>query len=300
MLSFEVKEETLPVIKVNFEEMKQALQQTIDKYTGLVVTEEQLSLCKADQKELAGIRNKIDTYRKSKKKELSKPITVFDNQCKELTGMVEKAEAPIKQGIKVFDDKKREEKRQKAQEYINQVIQEHELKEKYATKLTVSAKYLNLSASFKSTKDDIDQRCFVLVEEQKKEEELLQAIQQTIDNANKDIKTPIQLKDVQYLINSGASLPDIISRINHLKEKIKLAEMPKPEPPKEEVKPEPIQQSTVKQETPIQRDAQSVQEEHIYFVDFRIEGTRFDTAKMGQFLRDNKIKYNVLDKGVVK
>lgn len=308
MLDFEIREEKLPVIKINFKEMKQALQQTIDKYKGIVVTQEQLSLCKSDQKELASMRKKIDDYRKSKKKELSKPISAFEIQCKELVSMVEDAEIPIKEGIKTFDDKRREEKRQKAIDTIKSAIEEHGLNEKYARQLTVLDKYMNLSGSFKSVQQDIEQRCFILLEKQKKEEELLQAIEQTIENANKDIKTPIKIQDVQYLIRSGASLPDIISRINQLKEKIKLAEMPNPDS-KPEIKVEPIQdaerqitkedipQEPIKSNTPSQGNL--AKEPTIYFVEFHIEGTRFDTAKIGQFLRENDIKYNVLNKGQV-
>ena len=53
------------------------------------------------------MRIKIDTYRKDKKKELSKPIAVFEDQCKDLISLIEKAEQPIKDGIKVFDDEKK-------------------------------------------------------------------------------------------------------------------------------------------------------------------------------------------------
>lgn len=293
MVDFKIKEEVLPVIHVNFEEVKQALQQTIDKYKGLVVTEEELQLCKSDQKELARIRNKIDSYRKEKKKELSEPITIFENQCKELISMVEKAEKPIKDGIKVFDDKRREEKRLKALEAIREAIELYNLNPKYASRLNILDKYLNLSASLKSVKDDIEQRCFLLVEEQAKEAELIQAIQQTIENANKDIKTPIQLKDVQYLIDSEASLPDIIKRIDFLKEKIKLAETPKPEPPKESKQDIEIKQAIL----PVKHE--KVKDEQIYFVEFRIEGPISDTSKVGSFLRENNIKYTVTGKGSV-
>lgn len=294
MVDFKIKEEVLPVIHVNFEEVKQALQQTIDKYKGLVVTEEELQLCKSDQRELARIRNRIDEYRLDKKKKLSKPITVFEDQCKELITMIEKAEKPIKDGIKVFDDKRREEKRLKALEAIREAIELYNLNPKYASRLNILDKYLNLSGSLKSVKDDIEQRCFLLVEEQAKEEELIQAIQQTIENANKDIKTSIQLKDVQYLIDSGASLPDIIKRIDFLKEKIKLAEMPKPEPPKE-IK----QDIEIKQAIPPVRH-EKPKDEQIYFVEFRIEGPISDTSKVGSFLRENNIKYTVTGKGSVR
>ena len=82
------------------------------------------------QKELASLRIKIDTYRKDKKKSLSAPIVFFEEQCKELIALVEKAETPIKDGIKVFDDKKKDGKRDKAVSIIAEVVSRMELGEK--------------------------------------------------------------------------------------------------------------------------------------------------------------------------
>lgn len=300
MLDFEIKREVLPVISVNFEEMKQALTSKMEEYKGIVVTEESLSACKADQKELAGIRNKIDTYRLDKKKELSKPITEFENQCKELIKLVEKAEQPIKEGIAIFDNKKREEKKQKALEIIQSTVQAHQLNEKYASKLTVLDKYLNLTASVKSIKEDIEQRAYFLVEEQAKEEELLQTIQTTIDNANKGIKTHITLNDVKYLINMNTPLPTIIDRINQMAEKIRLAEAPKEEPVKELIKePAPIVEKVTPIETKnINNCASKAVEEQLYFIELKVIGTKVETAQLGEYLRKNNYQYKVINKGI--
>ncbi|MFL0251387.1 DUF1351 domain-containing protein [Clostridium neuense] len=299
MLDFEIKQETLPVIKINFDEMKAALSEKMEQYKGIIVTEEGLSTCKADQKQLAGLRNKIDTFRKDKKKEMSEPITQFESQCKELISLVEKAEQPIKNGIKIFDDKKREEKRQKALELIQESVQAHELNEKYASKLTVLDKYMNLSASVKSIKEDIEQRVYALVQEQAKEEEIIQIVKTTIENVNKEINTPIKYEDFKNLVERGYSVPEVINRINQMAEKIKLAENPPKEAPQPTAVPEPVEVPTAQYYTkPLQEPIKV--DEPLYFVSFKITGNVHQTAAIGQFLRDNKIKYEVLNKGAVK
>lgn len=302
MLDFEIQKEVLPVIQVNFEDMKEALSDTMENYKGIIVTEDGLSACKAEQKQLASIRTKIDNYRKEKKKEMSKPITEFENQCKELITLVEKAEKPIKEGIKVFDDKKREEKKQKALDFIKESVETHRLNEKYASKLIVLDKYMNLSASVKSVKEDIEQRAFYLDEEQAKEEETIQIIKTTIENENKTIKTQIKFEDFKNLIESGYPIPKIIERINQMAEKIRLAENPPIEEPKKEI-PATEVPTTPKQVidtpyTPVQEPIKV--DETLYFVEFRIEGNKNQTAILGQFLRDNEYKYEVLRKGAVE
>lgn len=299
MLDFEVKQEIIPVIQVNFEEMKQALSNTMEQYKGIIVTEESLSACKAEQKHLASIRTKIDNYRKEKKKELSKPISDFESQCKELINLIEKAEQPIKEGISVFDNKKREEKRQKALEIIQVAIEAHQLKKKFADRLTVLDKYMNLTASTKSIKEDVEQRAFILINEQAKEEEVIQIIKTTIENENKNIKTPIKYEDFVNLVDSGYPIPKIIERINQMAEKIRLAENPIKEEPKKDIQKLEIQKNTSLQ---VQGNIslEPEQKEQLYYVEFKIIGNKFQTAQLGKFLRDNNFNYEVLNKGAVE
>ena len=102
--------EIKPVIEINYEDLKNELSSQLKKYENIVVTTDTLKDCKSTQKSLAGLKRKVDDYRKAKKKELSAPIIDFENQCKELVLMIESVEKPIKEGIAVFDDKKKEEK----------------------------------------------------------------------------------------------------------------------------------------------------------------------------------------------
>lgn len=302
MLDIEIQEEQKPVIKFNFEEIKQSLSDTLEKYSGYVVTDENLSLCKADQKELAGIRNKIDRYRIDKKKELSTPIDYFESQCKELVTLIEDAEKPIKAGIQIFDDKKRAEKKQKALDIISKAIEDHRLNEKYAVKLDVLPKYMNLTASIKSIKEDVQQRCIMLVGDQEKEAELVQAIQATIEHENTTINTKLKLEEFENLINMNFPLPKIIQRINQIAEKIRKAEMPKEESKQEEKREIVIPPTTPIKDTPVvsKPDEAPKKPESLYYVTLKIIGNVHQTRALGEFLKSNGYKYETLDKGSIK
>ncbi len=287
-LNLNITEQQLPVITFNFEEMKEALKARLSEYSGLVVTDGNLSICKAQQKELAGMRIKIDNYRKDTKKEMSKPIAEFEDKCKQLIKLIEDAEKPLKEGIQVFDDKKRDEKRKVAEQIIKVVVKEKGLTEKYAQQLTVLDKYTLLGAKAGEVREDIEQRAFILLGEQNKEKEMQEIIQDTIDNANKTIKAQMSMSDFQRLIDRGMSAKDVIGEINARAEQIRLAENP-PEP-----KPTP--------EQPAQEPQQETgpgKDENIYFVELRIVETREGIGRLSELLKSNGIAYTVLRKGKV-
>lgn len=294
-MDFEILDKQLPVITIDFDSLKIQLTQAVADYKSLVVTEDQLSLCKEKQRELAGLRNKIDRYRKDVKNEMSKPIVEFEDKCKQLIKIVEEAEKSLKEGIKVFDDKKREEKRAIAEELKQGIIEQHELKPKYAEQLTILNKYMNLTAKASEVREDLEQRVFILLGEQNKEKEMLEIIQDTIDNANKTIKSPMSMADFQRLIDRGLSSRDIIAEINMRAEQIREAENPPTEPgePQQEASnPEP--------ETPVcELSKQPTNDEKIYFVELRFVQNYDGIAKLSELLKANGFEYTVLRKGKV-
>lgn len=290
----------LPIININYEDVKASLIETVDKYKGIVVTEEGLKDCKATQKELAGLRNKIDEYRKAVKKEISEPITVFENQCKELIGLVLEAEKPIKEGIEVFDNLRREEKRTKVLGFISESVQVHQLNEKYSSRLTVLDKYLMLTGSLKSIKEDVEQRALMLLQEQDKELGMIQVIQGTIKGVNETIKTPLKFEDFKNLIDMNYPVVKILEEINKRAAMIREAEKPKPvEQPKEEIKPtEPINEQVsipldVKVTNKIKED------EQLYFYELKIVANFENCKKLIELLKTDGFEYTVKDKGKV-
>lgn len=283
----------LPVITINFEEVKANLIANTEKYKSLVVTEESLKDCKATQKDLAGLRNKLDGYRKDVKKEMEKPIKEFEGQCKELIGLIEEVENPIKLGIAEFDNKKKEEKKLKAQEIIANTVITLGLEKKYAEQLTVLDKYLNLSASAKSVVEDIEQRAAALKQQQnadKAKAEMIKAtIETTLDSVNKTIKTPLEYKDFEKYIEFGWDIARIVREINDKADLIRKAEQPKQEIElPADLKPKAPEVKEVKEDEPL------------FYVDVHVEHGFEQIQALSNFLKDNGYIYKVHAKGKVK
>lgn len=287
-MEVKVLNEVMPVIEINFEQIKENLTDTLKKYNGIIVTEETLSGCKSTQKELAGVRTKIDRYRIDKKKELSKPIMAFEEQCKELIALIEKAEQPIKDGIKVFDDAKREEKRKIAENLIVVVADEVGLSEKYASQLTVNEKYCNLTAKESDVKSDLEARALVLLSEQNRELELIEIIKDSIDIENERIEMKLKFEDFQRLIDRGVPTKDILAEVKSRANSIYKAEHPEPKEPIAEPVLEPIIE-------PVKEDMK----ETTYYANYRIMGTEKHLKSVSQFLRANGITYKVTDQGQI-
>ena len=294
-MEVQIKEFKEPVIKINFEELKAELEKSLKDYEGLVVTEETLSGCKAAAKELAGVRRKIDQYRKDKKKEAEKPIKDFEAQCKTLIGLIEEVEKPIKDGIQVYDDKKREEKRAVAEKIIADVVESSGLNEKFAKRLDVQDKYMNLTATKKSIQEDVETRAFALKVEQDREQERIDIIQEVIESENAKINTKLSIKEFEFMLDAGLSPAVVINEIHSKAEKIYAAENPPKEP--ERVKEVP----QVKETTPVPEETKSEKEvQQQYTATYKLFGTAEQLRSVSQFIRDNGISYKVIEQKKIR
>ena len=217
-------EKQLPVVQINFDEVKASLISGSEKYKNLVVTDENLKDCKIMQKELSKTKSDLDTYRKTIKKEMLIPVTAFENQCKELVGLVVDVETPIKESILVFDDKAREVKREIAQEHINKLTTDLTLNDKYGSRLIVSSEYTNVNMSVKKIKEDIEKRALLLQQEQNQEAENLQIIKDTIENCNKSIDGKMDIEDFKLVIDESP-ISNVLHVINGRCERIKENEL---------------------------------------------------------------------------
>ena len=299
----------LPVITMNFEEVKASLVENMEKYKGIIVTEESLKDCKATQKDLAGLRNKLDTYRKDVKKEMEKPIKAFESDCKELIGLIAEVEAPIKSGILEFDNKRKEEKRKFADIKIFEICQKLNLEKKYADQLTVLDKYLNLSASAKSVVEDIEQRAEALKQQQnmdKVKAEMVKAnIESALETVNLTLKTPLEYKDFEKYLTLGWDGPKIVREINERAAQIRQAEKAAEEMATKKIEEEKVSKEEVQIPMDLKPKAPEVpkevkEDEPKFFVDTYVEGTFEQIQNLSKFLKDNGYKYEVHSKGKVK
>lgn len=298
----------LPVITMNFEEVKASLVENMEKYKGIIVTEESLKDCKATQKDLAGLRNKLDSYRKDVKKEMEKPIKAFESECKELIGLIAEVEAPIKSGILEFDNKRREEKRKFADVKIFEICQKLGLEKKYADQLTVLDKYLNLSTSAKSVVEDIESRAEALKQQQnmdKVKAEMIKAnIESALETVNLTLKTQLEYKDFEKYIALGWDGPRIVREINERAAQIRQAEKAA-----EEMATKRIEEEKQKEEVQIPMDLnpkapevpkEVKEDEPRFYVDIYVESDYERIQALSKYLQANGYKYEVHNKGKVK
>lgn len=276
-----------PVITINYEEVKNTLQEKLEDYKGLVVTEDTLKASKEAQKELANLRINIDDYRKKKKEELEQPIKGFEQQCKDLISLVQEAEIPLKKAIKVFDDEKRLEKKKIAEQLIEESMIKFGLYGKHAAELTVDDKYLNLSTSKKFVKEDLEQRAGILKQQQIMEEEKINTIQVIINAENEKIKNKMSINEFTYIINKG-DMPEIVAEIKERGKKIyeseNLVTTEKTE--------EQVSEAKKKEQEKV---VDSSQIEKIYQATYKVTGTYNELKSVSKFLKESDIAYQVTE-----
>ena len=164
-INFEVTKQVKPLIEFGYKEIKKELEKALVKYKKLEVTEENLSEMKTKKSELSSLRTKINDFKVNMKKLLKAPIDTAEDQLKELIGMIKEVEAPIKAGLEVFVEKEREEKRVKVLGFIKEAYEKYGIDKEYQT-IEVTDRHLLKSQTQKATKEDIDTKALVLLEQQ--------------------------------------------------------------------------------------------------------------------------------------
>lgn len=219
-------------IETNFTEVRENLKLSLEKYKGLLVSEETLKDCKATQKELAGLRNKVDSYRKETKSKLQEPIKKFEEECKELLSLIVEVEKPIKEGIAKFDEERRQEKVLLALNYLNKQLEENNINEKFRKNISIHDIKINLTNSIKSIKEEIDFKISnikTLQEAEEKEKEILKAaVMKQIEQENSELNTKLTYSEFSDFVEEGWTVDKIMTLVKGQANKIKQAEGPVP------------------------------------------------------------------------
>lgn len=237
---------TLSEIKVSFTEMEETLQAMLEDYKDIVVTQTSLSAAKEDQRKLASMRTQIETFRKEKKREMEKPIKSFEEQCKALIQRITEVEEPLKEGIAVFDHRKKREKEETALKLIRDAVTAYGLRDEFANQLGILPAYLNLTATKKKVREDIENRAASLKAKQDREDEILGAVRATIADINAKVTQKLTVEDYEddiIAVKYGfQKLEDLIAKITKRGNGIVMSEklvrdLALSQKPKEDVKP---------------------------------------------------------------
>lgn len=212
-------------VEFNYDEILKGLTEYSEKYTGLVVTEENLREMTEIKIELGKVENFIEDFRKKQKKKMEAPIKAFELKCKTLLEVVKKVSEPIKLQLNEFAEKRKAEKEKEVQGIIKAVAENLGLNEKYAAQLTVIPKYLNKTQKSDDTLKDLEMRGTLLLNSQQQEEQLkklklekMDLIQSSLEEANKKYGTELKISDFNFLLEKESSeIPKVINtRANYL------------------------------------------------------------------------------------
>lgn len=267
-----VATQTTPgIINWNYKDIKDNLSKFLEKYENYVVQEQTLTDDKKTRAELNKISKNIDDFRKVVKVEISKPIKIFEDQCNELSEMVDDVSNKIDSKVKEFETIKKEEKRKEAQEIIKEICKNSELPEEYIKKIEFKENFTNLSITKKQISDDILLQIDTLKNEYKQFLENSEVIKIAIENANKDITTKLFADDCISQL-SFRPVSEIVSIISSRVDTIK-----------NEVKKE--------SDVIIQKVEEPKKEEELLTVSLEITATKTQFNGLKEFLTINKIKY---------
>lgn len=111
----------------NENELKQELELIADKYSGLIVTENNLKSVKSTRAKLNSLNKGLDDKRKEIKSSYNAPLDEFEDKVKGYQAIINKSLEPISDGIKTLENSQREERKVHVQEVINEMAPEYDI-----------------------------------------------------------------------------------------------------------------------------------------------------------------------------
>lgn len=141
----------------NYEELKAELQERLEYYNNLVVTEDTIKQGKEERAALNKFKGAIDTYRKDVKKRYLAPYNVFEKQVKDLTGLIDEPIHAIDNQLAVFEDQRKQAKQSDIETAYDKLVPD-DLREIIPLDRIQDKKWLNATTSMKKVEEDIAER----------------------------------------------------------------------------------------------------------------------------------------------
>lgn len=148
--------QTQPVVW-NYEELHTALEMKLADYKDRVYDESMLAEAKADTANLNKLKKALNDERIFRKKEFEAPFKVFEDQVKELCGMIDDATSGIKAQLDTYEQKRIEEKKTAIKELFSAIASEYDVDFITLDKI-YNAKWENKTATDKAIATEITGR----------------------------------------------------------------------------------------------------------------------------------------------
>ena len=249
----------------NNAELAKYLEEKLEKYNGLVVTEDNLKEMKSVLKEIVSIRTKLTRFGADKKRELKIPYNTFTSELEQVLAVVSRVENPIANQIGEFEQREMLKRKDFVLNTITEKLQALGIREEYANRVLPNPKWWeNKTAKMSDVTNAIDEMLKGVLEQQKNDDDLkrmqaekVEMIKMKIDlfNQNYALDTPIQYEEIQHCVNNVpfGELDGVIAAEFEKRLEIEL----KAKAPQETTKPV-LEHDVVAKTTPILEETQTV------------------------------------------
>lgn len=269
----------LQSIEFNYDEIKSELALRLEKYNGLVYSEDSIKEAKTDRANLNKFKDAIETRRKEIKKACLKPYEDFETKIKDIVAMIDKPIQAIDEQVKGYEQIKKDEKLQAIKQfYADKVADLADLVpfDKIFNQKWLNATYKEadiqkeITNLFTKVTDDLG-----AISELQSEHEL-----QIKDAYLRSFDLTAALQEKKRLEEQAAKMAEYERQQEEKKCQVQDVQTEVPRP-----------RSSVKPEGEIVLTPGVEPDDKIFMLDFRVWATTEQLRALKQFLVDNGIKY---------
>ena len=269
-------------IEFNFDELKNQIATSLEKYNNLVYTEDSIKEAKEDRAKLNKFKDAIETRRKEIKNLCLKPYNEFEARIKELTALIDKPILAIDTQVKAFETEQKEAKQVDIKNFYDEVI--GNLKELLPFEKIFNPKWLNATTKFAAIEKEMIEKIGKVKGDLK-----------VISDLRLDPDMELQVKD-KYLNTLDFSLAMAEkTRLENLKNAIQKRDSEIHTVQVGDIK---VTEYTLEQEDNTLvavPDEEPQTKEKIYYREFWVKGTKEQLIHLAEYLEDNGILYGGIE-----
>lgn len=240
----------------NNAELAKYLEEKLEKYNGLVVTEDNLKEMKSVLKEIVSIRTKLTRFGADKKRELKIPYNTFTAELEQVLAVVSRVENPIANQIGEFEQQEMLKRKDTVLKMVEDKAQSLGIRDEYKNRVVPNPKWWeNKTAKMSDVALSIEDMLKGVLEQQKNDDDLkrmqaekVEMIKMKIDlfNQNYALDTPIQYEEIQHRVNNVpfGELDSVIAEEFEKRLEIELKAKALQEPVEEVVKHDAVVETT--------------------------------------------------------
>lgn len=270
-------------INGNFTELGTKIKAVVDRYKDTQLTEDNVAYVKTLKGQFTSLRTGIERERKEYKKVYIQPASkLIDSMCDELQAIVAEGENALAIQLDAYDQKRKDELTVILNEYKEDAVKKHNLREEYANQIQLLDKYYNKTQAEEDSADDIERQACELERKQKDYDSGVELIKAECEDAG--FLADTYIRELQY-----KSATEIILEIK--KDKKASAELKEKEEKGETITiGEPINEELKK----AMAKASEVKEEETRTRVLRVTYKPEQAKIMAKFFKENKISFEFI------